>query len=74
MDLSCPQCGLQLAMRGPRHEYCPRCISQRQQPVPLIASSLFKREERQEEPKDDGRSLAAKAAKVATAMRSKHAF
>ncbi len=42
MTLSCPHCGLQLAMSGPRHEYCPRCLSKRQQPVPLIASSLFR--------------------------------
>jgi hypothetical protein len=42
MTLSCPQCGLQLAMAGPRHEYCPQCLAERRQPVPLIASSLFK--------------------------------
>jgi len=42
MTLSCPHCGLQLAMSGPRHEYCPRCLAKRRQPVPLIASSLFR--------------------------------
>jgi hypothetical protein len=42
MNLSCPQCGLQLPMAGPRHEYCPQCLAERRQPVPLIASSLFK--------------------------------
>ncbi len=43
MTLSCPHCGLKLAMSGPRHEYCPRCLAKRHQPVPLIASSLFRR-------------------------------
>lgn len=42
MDLSCPHCGLKLGMSGPRHEYCPRCLTERRQPVPLVASSLFK--------------------------------
>lgn len=42
MVLSCPHCGLKLGMSGPRHEYCPRCLEDRRQPVPLVASSLFK--------------------------------
>jgi hypothetical protein len=40
MELSCPQCGLTLAMRGPQIEYCPRCIVKRRQPVPLVAEAL----------------------------------
>lgn len=42
MTLSCPHCGLELDMHGPRHEYCPDCLQSRKQPVPLVASSLFK--------------------------------
>lgn len=40
MTLSCPSCGLVLALRGPQVEYCPRCIAKRRQPVPLIAEAL----------------------------------
>jgi len=43
MTLSCPSCGLVLALRGPQAEYCPRCIAKRRQPVPLIAESLNRR-------------------------------
>jgi hypothetical protein len=43
MELSCPQCGLTLAMRGPQIEYCPRCIAKRRQPVPLVAEALKRR-------------------------------
>jgi hypothetical protein len=77
MNLSCPQCGLEVGMRGPRHEYCPRCIADRDQPVPLVASSLFKPDSREDEaaarPSDAG-SLASKAANVAALMRGRHAF
>jgi hypothetical protein len=70
MNLSCPQCGLQLAMNGPRHEYCPRCLLERDQPVPLVASSLFKRDAADPEKPGAG-SGKPKAANVA---RSRHAF
>jgi hypothetical protein len=40
MELSCPQCGLVLAVAPPQIEYCPRCIARRRQPVPLIAEAL----------------------------------
>lgn len=40
MTLSCPRCGLVLALKGPQVEYCPRCIARRRQPVPLIAEAL----------------------------------
>jgi len=40
MELSCPQCGLVLAMTPPQIEYCPRCIARRRQPVPLVARAL----------------------------------
>jgi len=40
MELSCPQCGLVLAMTRPQIEYCPRCIARRRQPVPLVARAL----------------------------------
>jgi hypothetical protein len=40
MTLSCPSCGLVLALKGPQVEYCPRCIARRRQPVPLIAEAL----------------------------------
>ena len=40
MELSCPQCGLMLAMPRLQIEYCPRCIARRRQPVPLVAESL----------------------------------
>jgi hypothetical protein len=79
MNLSCPQCGLEVGMHGPRHEYCPRCIAERDQPVPLVASSLFKDDTREGEgegaarPSDAG-SLASKAANVAALMRGRHAF
>ena len=77
MNLSCPQCGLEVGMHGPRHEYCPRCLADRDQPVPLVASSLFKPDSREDEeaarPSDPG-SLAAKAANVAAVMRGRHAF
>jgi hypothetical protein len=36
-------------MSGPRHEYCPRCLTKRHQPVPLIASSLFRHAAKQGE-------------------------
>ncbi len=49
MDLSCPQCGMKLGMSGPRHEYCPRCMTERRQPVPLVASSLFALGRREED-------------------------
>ncbi len=39
MTLSCPSCGLVLALKGPQVEYCPRCIARRRQPVPLIAEA-----------------------------------
>ncbi len=65
MNLSCPRCGLVLALRGPQIEYCPRCIARRRQPVPLVADAL-KRARR--EPPASGaparRPLAERAAEV----------
>ncbi|MCW3034589.1 MAG: hypothetical protein JWM60_2934, partial [Solirubrobacterales bacterium] len=55
-------------MSGPRHEYCPRCIAERNQPVPLVASSLFNpdSETRDGEARQlSSSSLASKAANVA---------
>jgi hypothetical protein len=72
MNLSCPHCGLQLPMRGPRHEYCPQCIADRGQPVPLVASSLFKRDSAGAATRA-AESVAAKAADLAGA-RGRHAF
>jgi hypothetical protein len=75
MDLSCPHCGFRLAMRGPRHEYCPQCIADRSQPVPLVASSLFRRLASDETaPPDSGDPLVSKAAGVVAPRRSRHAF
>jgi hypothetical protein len=71
MDLSCPHCGLQIALRGARHEYCPRCIADRGQPVPLIASSLFKHAGG-EDTGDAG--LDARAANAGPGLHPKHAF
>jgi hypothetical protein len=69
MDLSCPHCGLRLPMDGPRHEYCPRCIANRGQPVPLIASSLFKHRE-----ETGADAVEVSAAKPGPALRPRHAF
>ena len=73
MDLSCPQCGLQLPMQGPRHEYCPDCLAERGQPVPLLASSLFDLDREERELRGE-ETTAGKAANAAAAMRSRHAF
>jgi hypothetical protein len=51
MTLSCPRCGLVLALRGPQVEYCPRCIARRRQPVPLIAKALIRGGPRGREPR-----------------------
>ena len=64
-------------MSGPRHEYCPRCIAERNQPVPLVASSLFNPDSgtRDGEARQlSSSSLASKAANVAAVMRGRHAF
>jgi hypothetical protein len=60
-------------MRGPRHEYCPNCMTTRSQPVPLVASSLFKHALGDSSGAGSD-TLAAKAGNVVAAMRTRHAF
>ncbi len=52
MTLSCPKCGLVLALKGPQVEYCPHCIAMRRQPVPLIAKALNRGGPRDREPRN----------------------
>jgi hypothetical protein len=67
MNLSCPQCGLVLALRGPQIEYCPRCIARRRQPVPLVAEVL--KRVRRETPAAGRRSPAKLADRAGEVLR-----
>ncbi|HXB15241.1 MAG TPA: hypothetical protein VNV44_05810 [Solirubrobacteraceae bacterium] len=65
MNVSCPQCGLVLALRGPQIEYCPRCIARRRQPVPLVADALKRTRREPPAPATPAlRPLAERAAEV----------